>query len=69
MRLVAERHENDYSYKIYKDKHEEHYTVMYYFKGLHIQWMDYYTSDEKDARTEAKKQILRFLNEDIKRGA
>lgn len=69
MRLVAERHENDYSYKIYKDHNEEEYTVMFYFKGMHIGWMDYYTSNEKDARAEAKKQIIEFLREDIKREA
>lgn len=69
MRLIAERHENDYSYKVYKDNYEEEYTVKFCFKGMHIEWMDYYTCNEKDARAEAKKQILELLKEDMKRGA
>lgn len=69
MRLIAERHENEYSYKIYKDHNEEEFTVMFYFKSIHIGWMNYYTNDEKDARAIAKKQIFEFLKEDMKRGA
>lgn len=69
MRLIAERHENNYSYKIYKDHTEEEYTVIFYFKGIRIDWMDYYTNDEKDARAEAKRQIFEFLKEDLERGA
>lgn len=69
MRQIAERHEESYSYRIYREDREELFTVMFYFRGVHIAWMNYYTNNETDARAEGKKQILRFLLKDMKKGA
>lgn len=69
MRLIAERHENDYSYKIYKDKDFEHFTVMFYFKGIKIEYADYHTYEDVDARAYARKTLWEILKIDMKRGA
>lgn len=68
MRLIAERHENNYSYKIFVNNWNE-YTVKYSFKGKEISGADYFTDNEKDAIKTAKKQLNYFIEEDLCKGA
>lgn len=57
---IEELHEGNYSYEIYKENYEPHFSVLFYKNGINIEWMTYYTNDKKDARKEAKSQLLDF---------
>lgn len=69
MRLIAERHENDYGYKVYRNERGDEFTVKYKFMGRNIYGADYHTFDEKDALAAAKKQLNYFIEAQFCKGA
>lgn len=68
MRKIAERSENDYGYKIYKNEFNE-FTVKFFFKGMHICGADYFTHEERDALSTAKRQLTDWIRKEMERGA